>query len=57
MKALVGDRYLPQEGSVQIADIELPHVKDDEVLVRVHAAPAKPWDWDMPAIIASIGRT
>ena len=56
MKALVRDRYLPQEGSVQIEDIELPHVKDDEVLVRVRAASAKPWDWDMPAIMASIGR-
>lgn len=56
MKALVRDRYLTQEGSVQIEDIEMPHVKDDEVLVRVRAASAKPWSWDLPAIMASIGR-
>ncbi len=56
MKALVRDRYLSHEGSVQIKDIEKPHVKDDDVLVRVRAASAKPWGWDLPAIMQSIDR-
>jgi NADPH:quinone reductase-like Zn-dependent oxidoreductase len=34
----------------------MPHVKDDEVLVRVRAASAKPWGWDLPSIMQSIGR-
>jgi NADPH:quinone reductase-like Zn-dependent oxidoreductase len=41
MRALVRDRYVSQEGAVQIEDIEKPHFKDDEVLVRVRAASAK----------------
>jgi NADPH:quinone reductase-like Zn-dependent oxidoreductase len=56
MKALVRDRYLPQGGIVQVEDIEMPRINDDEVLVRVRAASAKPWTWDPPAIMQSIGR-
>jgi len=56
MKALVRDRYLTQEGSVQIEDVEIPYINDDEVLVRVRAASAKPWGWDPPAIMAAIDR-
>ncbi len=56
MKALVRDRYLPQGGIDQVEDIEMPHINDDEVLVRVRAASAKPWTWDPPAIMQSIGR-
>jgi NADPH:quinone reductase-like Zn-dependent oxidoreductase len=56
MKAIVRDRYQPQEGTVHVEDIEMPHVKDDEILVRVRAAAAKPWSWDTPAIMRSIGR-
>jgi len=56
MKAIVRDRYLSQEGAVHVEDIEVPHVKDGEVLVRVRAAAAKPWSWDTPAFMRSIGR-
>lgn len=56
MKALVRDRYASREGIVQVEEIEMPQAKDDEVLVRVRAASAKPWGWDLPAIMRSIGR-
>jgi NADPH:quinone reductase-like Zn-dependent oxidoreductase len=56
MKVLVRDRYRSDGGQVQIDDIAMPDVGDDEVLVRVHAASAKLWGWDLPAIAKSIGR-
>jgi len=56
MRAVVRDRHLPEGRIVRVEDIEMPHVKDDEVLVRVRAASAKPWGWDLPAILQSIGR-
>ncbi len=56
MKALVRDRYRSADGVVRIEDIEMPHVGDDEVLVRVRAASAKLWGWDLPAVAQSIGR-
>jgi NADPH:quinone reductase-like Zn-dependent oxidoreductase len=56
MKALVRDRYLSREEIVQVQDIEMPHVKDDEVLVRVRAASAKPWGWNLPVFVQSVGR-
>jgi len=34
----------------------MPRVGDDEVLVRVCAASAKPWGWDLPGFVQSIGR-
>jgi NADPH:quinone reductase-like Zn-dependent oxidoreductase len=56
MKALVQDRYVSAEGVVHIEDIEMPLVGDDEVLVRVRAASANMYGWDLPAIVQSIGR-
>jgi NADPH:quinone reductase-like Zn-dependent oxidoreductase len=56
MKALVQDRYVSAEGVVHIEDIEMPLVGDDEVLVRVRAASANMYGWDLPAIAQSIGR-
>lgn len=56
MKALVRDRYNPADCIVEIKDIEMPHVADDEVLVRVRAASAKLWGWGLPAVVRSIGR-
>jgi NADPH:quinone reductase-like Zn-dependent oxidoreductase len=56
MKALVQDRYVSAEGVVHIEDIEVPGVGDDQVLVRVRAASAKLYGWDLPPIVQSIGR-
>ncbi len=56
MKALVRDRYVSTEEAVEIADIEMPHVGNNQVLVRVRAASAKPWGWDLPVIVRSIGQ-
>ncbi len=56
MKALVEDKYSPTGGVLRIEDLEIPRFDDDEVLVRVRAASAKPWRWDPPAIVTSIAR-
>jgi NADPH:quinone reductase-like Zn-dependent oxidoreductase len=44
MKAAIYTRYGPPE-VVQIADVEKPVPKDDEVLIRVRAAAVNPYDW------------
>jgi NADPH:quinone reductase-like Zn-dependent oxidoreductase len=44
MKAAVYTQYGPPD-VVQIRDVEKPVPKDDEVLIRVHAASVNPYDW------------
>jgi len=44
MKAAVYTNYGPPE-VVRIADVEKPVPRDDEVLIRVHAAAVNPLDW------------
>jgi NADPH:quinone reductase-like Zn-dependent oxidoreductase len=44
MKAAVYTRYGPP-GVVQIADVDKPVPKDDEVLIKVRAASVNPFDW------------
>jgi NADPH:quinone reductase-like Zn-dependent oxidoreductase len=44
MKAIRFERYGPPE-VLEFADIEMPAVGDDEVLVRVGAASVNPLDW------------
>jgi NADPH:quinone reductase-like Zn-dependent oxidoreductase len=44
MKAIVQDRYGSAE-VLELRDIEKPVIKDDEVLLRVHAASAHIGDW------------
>ncbi len=56
MKALVQDSYVSAEGVVHIEDVEMPLVGDAEVLVRVRAASAKMYGWDLPAMVRSVGR-
>lgn len=56
MRALVQDRYVSAEGAVHIGDVEVPDIGDDEVLVRVRAASAKMYGWDLPPLLQSIGR-
>ena len=46
MKAIVYTRYgLP--GVLQLKDVETPTPKDNEVLIKVHAASINSWDWDL----------
>lgn len=57
MKALVQDRFVSAEGTVRIDDVERPDADDDHVLVRVRAASAKLYGWDLPAAAQWIGGT
>ena len=44
MKAIVFPQYGPPD-ALQLKELEKPSPKDDEVLVKVHAAAANPLDW------------
>ena len=46
MKAIYYDRYGSPD-NLALVDFPKPVPKDDEVLVRVHAASINSWDWDM----------
>jgi NADPH:quinone reductase-like Zn-dependent oxidoreductase len=46
MKALVRDRYGPPD-VLDVRDVVRPVPKEDEVLVRVHAASLNDWDWGL----------
>ncbi|MGB3712837.1 MAG: alcohol dehydrogenase catalytic domain-containing protein, partial [Candidatus Promineifilaceae bacterium] len=45
MKAIVHDKYGSTDDVLELKDIDKPVVKDDEVLVRVHAAAVNISDW------------
>ena len=44
MKAIVNHKYGPPD-VLELQEVEKPIVKDDEVLVKVHAASVNPLDW------------
>ena len=46
MKAIVYSEYGSPD-VLQVKEVERPIPKDDEVLVKVHAASINSWDWDM----------
>ncbi len=46
MRAVVWTRYGPPD-VLQQQDLERPIPKDDEVLVKVHAASINSWDWEL----------
>src|SRR6478736_7277703 len=45
MKALVHHSYGAPGDVLRLADVPLPEVGDEDVLVRVRASSANPWDW------------
>jgi NADPH:quinone reductase-like Zn-dependent oxidoreductase len=45
MKTIVQDRYGPPADVLELGDVDEPLVKDDEVMVRVHAASIHPDVW------------
>jgi NADPH:quinone reductase-like Zn-dependent oxidoreductase len=45
MKALVHNRYGAPGDVLQLTDVGLPEVGAEDVLVRVRASSANPWDW------------
>ena len=46
MKAIVCTKYGSPD-VLQLKEVEKPIPKDDEVLIKVHAASINSWDWDM----------
>ena len=45
MKAIVQHGYGAPTDVLRLGEIDVPAVGDDQVLVRVHASSANPWDW------------
>jgi len=46
MKAIVFTKYGPPD-VLQLKEVEKPTPKDDEVLIKVHAASINSWDWEL----------
>jgi NADPH:quinone reductase-like Zn-dependent oxidoreductase len=46
MKAIVQERFGPPD-TLQLVNAEKPEIGSGEVLLKVHAAAANPWDWHM----------
>ena len=46
MKGVVYKKYGSSD-VLELKEVEKPIPKDDEVLIKVHAASINSWDWDM----------
>ncbi|MDQ5875155.1 MAG: NAD(P)-dependent alcohol dehydrogenase [Actinomycetota bacterium] len=55
MKAIVQDEYGPAEG-LELRDIDKPEIKDEEVLIRVHAAGVNVADWAVMSGLPYVAR-
>jgi NADPH:quinone reductase-like Zn-dependent oxidoreductase len=59
MKAIVQHGYGAPDDVLKLADVDRPAVGDQEVLVRVKASSANPWDWHFirgePVLMRSAG--
>jgi NADPH:quinone reductase-like Zn-dependent oxidoreductase len=56
MRAIVQDRYGEPGAVLKLQDITMPVIKDDEVLVRVHAASVHVGDWMLVTGVPYIAR-
>jgi len=45
MKAIVQHSYGAPQDVLRLAEVDTPAAGDQEVLVRVRASSANPWDW------------
>ena len=45
MKAIIQQGYGAPQDVLKLSEVDLPAVGDEEVLVRVRASSANPWDW------------
>ena len=57
MKAIVYHEYGSPD-VLEFQDVDKPVVRNDEVLVRVHAASVNSWDWDLLTgrVFRAVGR-
>jgi NADPH:quinone reductase-like Zn-dependent oxidoreductase len=55
MKAIVQDKYGSAD-VLELTDIDKPTPKDDEILLRVHAASAHIGDWHVMTGLPYVGR-
>lgn len=46
MKAMVYDRY-GMTDVLTLKEVKIPVIRDNEVLVKVHAVSVNSWDWDL----------
>ena len=56
MKAIVQYKYGSPDDVLELQDIDKPMVKDDEVLVRIHAASVNAYDWHLMRGLPYIAR-
>ena len=46
MKAIVWEKYGPPK-MLKLKEVQKPVPKDNEVLIKIHAASLNSWDWEL----------